>query len=95
MTESQSDLGKVLSSLTLNDFLNIGAMPCAKKSIMAGLACGVPVGFIRYLISKRWRSAGNWAFMTWAFTGSISYQYCIYQRRIVLQEFEKMGQIKV
>lgn len=94
-SQPESDFSKVLKSLSLKDFLNVGSMPCASKSIFAGLVCGIPVGFIRFLISKRWRSAGNWGIMTWAFTGSMSYQYCIYQRRIVLQEFEKMGQFKV
>jgi cytochrome c oxidase assembly protein subunit 20 len=93
MEESkESDLDKVLSSLTFTDFINVGTMPCAKKSMSAGLALGVPVALIRYFSTRKWRSAGNWGFMTWAFTGSISYQYCIYQRRVVLQEFEKMAQ---
>jgi cytochrome c oxidase assembly protein subunit 20 len=94
MTDAtESDLEKVLKTITFNDFLNIGSMPCAKKSITAGLAVGVPVTAIRYFKTRHWRSAGNWGFMTWAFVGSISYQYCIYQRRIVLQEFEKMAKV--
>ena len=89
----ESDFIKVLSSLKLDDFINVGSMPCATKSLITGLAFGLPVGLFRFLISKKWRSAGNWGMMTWAFAGSINYQYCIFQRRIVLQEFEKMAQI--
>ena len=88
---SESDLLSIIKSIKFSEILNVGAMPCAKKSFIAGISMGLPIAFLRYWICKKWRSAGNWGFMTWAFGGSISYQYCIYQRRVVLQEFEKMA----
>ncbi|KAF9452936.1 hypothetical protein P691DRAFT_720744 [Macrolepiota fuliginosa MF-IS2] len=55
--------------------LHVTAIPCARESLLAGIAAGAGIGFIRGF-SLPPIKAGNWAVATFAITSIVSWQIC-------------------
>ncbi|KXN81746.1 Cytochrome c oxidase protein 20, mitochondrial [Leucoagaricus sp. SymC.cos] len=55
--------------------LHITAIPCARESLLAGIAAGAGIGVIRGF-SLTPVKAGNWAVATFAITSIVSWQIC-------------------
>ncbi|KAJ6508427.1 hypothetical protein C8R45DRAFT_967400 [Mycena sanguinolenta] len=54
---------------------NIGQVPCARNSLLAGIASGVGIGFIRGM-SAHPVVAGSWGMFTWAIVSATSFHFC-------------------
>lgn len=52
---------------------NIMKMPCAKSSLLTGLATSVLLASTRFLVTKRVSSAINWGMFSFLVTSSISW----------------------
>ncbi|KAJ6621783.1 hypothetical protein B0H10DRAFT_2015745 [Mycena sp. CBHHK59/15] len=52
--------------------LHIGEVPCARSSLLSGIASGVGIGFIRGISAKP-IVAGNWAMGTFALVSTVSW----------------------
>ncbi|KAF7299644.1 hypothetical protein HMN09_00969800 [Mycena chlorophos] len=55
---------------------HIGEVPCARNSLLSGIAGGVGIGFIRGM-SVNPIIAGNWAIGTFALVSTISWITCV------------------
>ncbi|KAJ7069612.1 hypothetical protein C8F01DRAFT_1113365 [Mycena amicta] len=55
---------------------HIGEVPCARNSLLSGIASGVGIGFIRGM-SVNAIVAGNWAIGTFALVSSVSWLMCV------------------
>ncbi|KAF7364946.1 hypothetical protein MVEN_00365400 [Mycena venus] len=53
----------------------IGEVPCARNSLLAGIASGVGIGFIRGM-SAHPIVAGSWGVFTWALVSATSFHFC-------------------
>ncbi|WVN85859.1 uncharacterized protein L203_101011 [Cryptococcus depauperatus CBS 7841] len=64
-----------------HDFENIGQVPCARKSLLYGIAGGAGLGAVRFLGSRQPLSAGHWA--VWSFVAISAFQWetCTRARR--------------
>ncbi|KZS93622.1 hypothetical protein SISNIDRAFT_390280, partial [Sistotremastrum niveocremeum HHB9708] len=69
---------------------NIGQIPCARSSLMSGIASGVAIGFIRGMTTTPF-AAANWAVGTFAFV-SLGTWYILSLSR--LGEMAKIQAIK-
>ncbi|KAI0344430.1 hypothetical protein BDW22DRAFT_1354456 [Trametopsis cervina] len=59
------DVKEAVKRLSLDDFQHLGEIPCARNSLMSGIASGVGVGVIRSLTLRANRiGAFHWAFGT-------------------------------
>ncbi|KAJ7818461.1 hypothetical protein B0H14DRAFT_2838918 [Mycena olivaceomarginata] len=72
---------------------HIGEVPCARNSLLAGIASGVGIGFIRG-VSAPPVVAGSWAVFTWALVSATSFHFCIKkledQQRLTRMAIEKL-----
>ncbi|KAJ7367239.1 hypothetical protein DFH08DRAFT_679835, partial [Mycena albidolilacea] len=68
---------------------HIGEVPCARNSLLAGIASGVGIGFIRGVSAP-----GSWAVFTWALVSATSFHFCIKkledQQRLTRMAIEKL-----
>ncbi|KAF7298839.1 hypothetical protein MIND_00831600 [Mycena indigotica] len=55
---------------------HIGEVPCARNSLLSGIASGVGIGIIRG-ISVNPVVAGNWAMGTFALVSTVSWMMCV------------------
>ncbi|KAJ7029276.1 hypothetical protein C8F04DRAFT_45050 [Mycena alexandri] len=63
--------------------IHIAEVPCARSSLLSGIAAGVGIGFIRGL-SANPVVAGSWAIGTWAVISVTSWNIC--QNKIAKQQ---------
>ncbi|KAF7314510.1 hypothetical protein MKEN_00924000 [Mycena kentingensis (nom. inval.)] len=54
---------------------NIAEVPCARSSLLSGIASGVGIGFVRGMSASAF-VAGNWAFGTFAVISTASWLMC-------------------
>ncbi|KZT32890.1 hypothetical protein SISSUDRAFT_973838, partial [Sistotremastrum suecicum HHB10207 ss-3] len=69
---------------------NIGQIPCARSSLMSGIASGVAIGFIRGMTTTPF-AAANWAVGTFAFVSLGTWEVC---RASLRSEMAKIQAIK-
>jgi len=68
----------------------MGNLPCTRNSLLAGIAGGLGVGFIRSMNTKM-IYAGNWAVVTFALVSLTSWNIC---RSQISKERQTMQWIK-
>ncbi|GFZ52380.1 hypothetical protein JCM24511_10153 [Saitozyma sp. JCM 24511] len=64
------------------DLENIGQIPCARNSLLYGIAGGAGVGAVRFISSRRAKLASNWA--VGAFVGISIVQWYVAAREFVV-----------
>ncbi|KAF7348351.1 hypothetical protein MSAN_01789100 [Mycena sanguinolenta] len=69
---------------------NIGQVPCARNSLLAGIASGVGIGFIRGM-SAHPVVAGSWGVFTWAIVSATSFHLCTKK----LEDQQKLTRIAI
>lgn len=74
----------------VDDLKNMGNLPCTRNSLLAGIASGLGVGFIRSMNTKM-IYAGNWAVITFALVSITSWNIC---RSQISKERQTMQWIK-
>lgn len=75
---------KTLKNVELKDLSpkNVASFPCARNSLLLGIASGVTAGLLRLYRSRGFiRTAGNWGFGTFAVVSISSWELCRLQRR--------------
>lgn len=73
-----------------DDLTNMANVPCTRNSLLAGIASGVGVGFIRSMNTKM-IYAGNWAVVTFALVSITSWNIC---RNRIIKERQTMQWVK-
>ncbi|KAF8518909.1 hypothetical protein JB92DRAFT_2901168 [Gautieria morchelliformis] len=68
------------------DFSNIGQMPCARTSLLSGIASGVGIGFMRGINARPW-VAFNWAMGSFVFVTIGTWEIC---RRRMRSEHQRI-----
>jgi len=74
----------------VDDLKNMGNIPCTRNSLLAGIASGLGVGFIRSMNTKM-IYAGNWAVVTFALVSITSWNIC---RSQIMKERQTMQWVK-
>ncbi|KAJ7236743.1 hypothetical protein B0H12DRAFT_1140012 [Mycena haematopus] len=69
---------------------HIGQVPCARNSLLAGIASGVGIGFIRGMSAPP-VVAGSWAMFTWALVSGTSFHFCTKK----LEDQQKLTRIAI
>ncbi|WVQ97136.1 hypothetical protein IAU59_004246 [Kwoniella sp. CBS 9459] len=68
------------------DFENIGKIPCARNSLLYGIAGGAGIGAVRFLGSRRPWVAANWAVGSFIAIAAFQWETCNRARRKELQQ---------
>ncbi|WVF70777.1 hypothetical protein IAT40_005571 [Kwoniella sp. CBS 6097] len=68
------------------DFENIGKIPCARNSLLYGIAGGAGIGAVRFLGSRRPWIAANWAVGSFIAIAAFQWETCNRARRKELQQ---------
>ena len=76
----------------VHDFENIGSIPCARTSLLYGIAGGSGVGAVRYLGSRRPGVAANWA-MAGFVVISIMQWYVLHHPQPILAPAHSQGAV--
>ncbi|ODN84329.1 hypothetical protein L202_00303 [Cryptococcus amylolentus CBS 6039] len=71
-----------------NDLENLGKMPCARNSLLYGIAGGTGIGAVRFLGSRRPWSAANWAVGSFLAITLFQWETCQRARRIELAQMK-------
>lgn len=81
------DYSKALKQVSVvDDFKRLPEIPCARNSLMYGIASGAGIGALRYLNAGP-KAAANWAMGAFVFISCTSWAVC---RRERAQELEVM-----
>ncbi|KAG9026024.1 hypothetical protein FS837_004750 [Tulasnella sp. UAMH 9824] len=84
---SLQDYSKALKQVSVvDDFKRLPEIPCARNSLMYGIASGAGIGALRYLNAGP-KPAANWAMGAFVFISCTSWAVC---RRERAQELEVM-----
>ncbi|KAK0520725.1 hypothetical protein OC834_004867 [Tilletia horrida] len=70
-----------VSKLSLDDFSNIGKIPCARGSLLNGIATAVGVFGVSAIAGRGIRRSANWSAGSFAFVAIASWEICRRQRR--------------
>ncbi|WVR05737.1 hypothetical protein IAU60_002762 [Kwoniella sp. DSM 27419] len=77
-----SDLKAALKRIRpKEDFENIGQIPCARNSLLYGIAGGSGLGAVRFLGSRKPWSAANWAVGSFIAIAAFQWEVCNRARR--------------
>ncbi|KAI9341261.1 hypothetical protein DFJ73DRAFT_843894 [Zopfochytrium polystomum] len=82
-----------IKSLKLKDLApeNVARLPCARNALLYGIGTGLGIGTARFLATRRPRTSGNWAILSFAVTAVASWEVCRLQRRVVQEEMIKIS----
>ncbi|RGB25242.1 hypothetical protein C1646_772013 [Rhizophagus diaphanus] len=93
-TTKEKRFSIVLKNLSLNDFKNIGKIPCARKSFLYGIGGGTTIGALRFLQKGSVLSASNWAVGSFCMISIGTWEYCRYKRQLQNEKLKiVVGQI--
>ncbi|CAB4379102.1 hypothetical protein RhiirA1_462521 [Rhizophagus irregularis] len=81
-TTKEKRFSIVLKNLSLNDFKNIGKIPCARKSFLYGIGGGTTIGALRFLQKGSVLSASNWAVGSFCMISIGTWEYCRIKRQL-------------
>ncbi|WVW82091.1 hypothetical protein I302_104096 [Kwoniella bestiolae CBS 10118] len=80
--DTAADLKKALARIRpLEDFENIGKIPCARNSLLYGIAGGAGLGAVRFLGSRKPWVAANWAVGSFILISGFQWEMCNRARR--------------
>ncbi|CAL1712420.1 unnamed protein product [Somion occarium] len=82
------DVKEAFKRLSLDDLQKIGEIPCARNSLLSGIASGVGVGAVRAMNTSAF-AASNWAFGTFVVISLGTWQICqksLMQERLRVQQ---------
>ncbi|WWC66597.1 uncharacterized protein I206_100500 [Kwoniella pini CBS 10737] len=80
--DASEDLKKALSRIRpTEDLQNIGKIPCARNSLLYGIAGGTGLGAVRFLGSRKPWSAANWAVGSFILISGFQWEMCNRARR--------------
>ncbi|KAH6582572.1 hypothetical protein BASA61_008472 [Batrachochytrium salamandrivorans] len=65
-------------------------LPCSVQSITTGIALSASVSIVRYITTRKIRTAANWGILSFTFTSLGSWEFCRFQRRIVARQMEAL-----
>ncbi|EKD00668.1 hypothetical protein A1Q2_05028 [Trichosporon asahii var. asahii CBS 8904] len=65
----------------VEDFKNLGNIPCVRNSLLYGIGTGVGIGAVRFLGTRVVSSASNWAVFSFCAVSLGSWEVCQKQRR--------------
>ncbi|CAG7852784.1 Cytochrome c oxidase protein 20, mitochondrial {ECO:0000256/PIRNR:PIRNR007871} [Serendipita indica DSM 11827] len=85
-----SEWWQAAKTIRPDDFRNIEQVPCARQSLMYGIAGGTAIGCTRYLTSNP-RIASNWAVASFVLISAFSWRRC---RSIQTSQMEQMRAVK-
>ncbi|TPX33359.1 hypothetical protein SmJEL517_g03724 [Synchytrium microbalum] len=68
---------------------NLKKVPCVQKALLYGSLAGLSVGISRYARIRSIRSAGNWAVIATGLVSVGSWEFCRFQRRLVLDQLAR------
>ncbi|TPX40418.1 hypothetical protein SeMB42_g06010 [Synchytrium endobioticum] len=69
---------------------NLRKVPCVTKSLLYGSLAGAAVGISRYVRVRSIRSTGNWAILATGLVSIGSWEFCRFQRRLVLNQLARV-----
>lgn len=78
--EGPATLGKAIGTVTLSDLGHITQVPCARSSLLYGVASGTAIGGVKFLLTKRPATALNWAAAAFAGVSLMAFEACRFQR---------------
>ncbi|KAK8865838.1 hypothetical protein IAR55_000986 [Kwoniella newhampshirensis] len=85
--DKMTDLKAALKRIRpLEDFENIGKIPCARNSLLYGIAGGTGIGAVRFLGSRRPWLAANWAVGSFLAIAVFQWETCNRARRKEIQQ---------
>ncbi|KAK6905505.1 hypothetical protein I203_106334 [Kwoniella mangroviensis CBS 8507] len=80
--DTVADMKKALARIRpKEDFENIGKIPCARNSLLYGIAGGAGLGAVRFLGSRKPWVAANWAVGSFILISGFQWEMCNRARR--------------
>ncbi|KAK7690293.1 hypothetical protein QCA50_006950 [Cerrena zonata] len=83
------DLKEAFKRVSFDDFNKIGEIPCARNSLLSGIASGVGIGAVRAMSTSAF-AASNWALGTFVVISLGTWQIC---QKSLLQERTRVQQV--
>ncbi|KAI9316996.1 hypothetical protein BX666DRAFT_2027070 [Dichotomocladium elegans] len=74
-------------TIKLEDFKDVGKIPCARNSLLYGMGAGLGLGSIRFFVKRSVPSAANWAVAAFCGVSAIAFEMCQMDRK---QKLEKL-----
>ncbi|KAI8149683.1 hypothetical protein BJV82DRAFT_662969 [Fennellomyces sp. T-0311] len=84
---NQPTFSEAFKTIKVEDFKDVGKIPCARNALLYGMGGAFGVGGIRYLMKRAVPTAANWAVAAFCGISLISFEMCQMDRK---QKLEKL-----
>ncbi|KAI9487951.1 hypothetical protein BDB00DRAFT_850756 [Zychaea mexicana] len=82
---NQPTFTDALQTIKVDDFKNVGKIPCARNALLYGMGGAFGAGGIRYIVKRTVPSAANWAVAAFCGISLISFEMCQMDRKAKLE----------
>ncbi|CDH51660.1 predicted protein [Lichtheimia corymbifera JMRC:FSU:9682] len=82
---NQPTFSDALKTIKVEDFSNVGKIPCARNAFLYGMGAGFGIGGVRYIVKRSVPSAANWAVAAFCGISAIAFELCHMDRRQKLE----------
>ncbi|CAO3630000.1 unnamed protein product [Cunninghamella blakesleeana] len=84
----KSDYVEALKTVKVEDFKDIGKIPCARNSLLYGIGAAFGLGAIRFILKRSVPSAANWAVGSFCGVSVVSFELCQMDRKQKLERLQ-------
>ncbi|KAI8068325.1 hypothetical protein BC940DRAFT_299707 [Gongronella butleri] len=84
---SKTDYMEALKSVKVEEFKDIGKIPCARTSLLYGMGAAFGIAAIRFITKRNVKSASNWAVGAFCGVSAINFELCQMDRK---QKIERL-----
>ncbi|CAL3968977.1 hypothetical protein PZA11_004918 [Diplocarpon coronariae] len=91
--EQVPTLASVVKTIRLGDLKQVYMYPCVKDSLLFGIYGGFGVGGARAIWGTGVLKASHWAVGTFVFGSLARYEFCLYQRKLEIQQMKRVVEI--
>ncbi|KAI8100111.1 uncharacterized protein BX664DRAFT_355455 [Halteromyces radiatus] len=81
----KSDYVEALKTVKLEEFKDIGKIPCARTSLLYGMGAAFGLGGIRFLIKRSVPTSANWAVASFCGVSVVNFELCQMDRKQKLE----------
>ncbi|KAI9276744.1 hypothetical protein BDA99DRAFT_554700 [Phascolomyces articulosus] len=82
---NQPTFSEAFQTIKVEDFKNVGKIPCARNALLYGMGGAFGVGGIRYMVKRTVPTAANWAVAAFCGISLISFEMCQMDRKSKLE----------
>ncbi|KAI8335425.1 hypothetical protein BC941DRAFT_430282 [Chlamydoabsidia padenii] len=77
----KSDYVEALKTVKVEEFKDIGKIPCARPALLYGIGAAFGLGAIRFLVKRSVPTSANWAVGAFCGVSAIGFELCQMERK--------------